>query len=207
MDNPWQEIPLSDYENHMSLVSVGQLQAMNRIMLDQCTAFPSPEIMLLGAAGGNGLEHIDPARTAHVYAVDINAEYLQSCMNRFPNLDGILSCLCVDLTDDAEELPHAGLLIANLLIEYIGYGHFWRIVDRVRPKWVSCVIQVDEGENFVSDSPYLHVFDCLDQIHQSIDGAMLREGLSEIGYRSIGKEEFLLPNGKKCCVWISRRRI
>lgn len=90
MDNPWQEIPLSDYENHMSLVSVGQLQAMNRIMLDQCTAFPSPEIMLLGAAGGNGLEHIDPARTAHVYAVDINAEYLQSCMNRFPNLDGIL---------------------------------------------------------------------------------------------------------------------
>lgn len=101
------------------------------------------------------------------------------------------------MTDDAEELPHAGLLIANLLIEYIGYGHFRRIVDRVRPKWVSCVIQVDEGENFVSDSPYLHVFDCLDQIHQSIDGGMLREGLAEIGYRSIGREEFPLPNGKK----------
>ncbi len=27
--NPWEEISLSDYENHMSLDSVKQLQAMN----------------------------------------------------------------------------------------------------------------------------------------------------------------------------------
>ncbi len=196
MDNPWQKISLSDYENHMSLGSVGQLQAMNRIMREQCSSFPSSEIMLLGAAGGNGLEHIDPTRTTHVYAVDINAEYLKLCSRRFPNLKGILSCLCMDLTDDAAELPHAGLLIANLLIEYIGYGHFQRIVDRVGPKWVSCVIQVDPEDAFVSDSPYLHVFDCLEEIHRSIDADLLREKLAEIDYRSIGKEEFPLPNGK-----------
>ena len=35
MDNLWQKIPLSDYENHMSLGSVGQLQAMNRLLLPQ----------------------------------------------------------------------------------------------------------------------------------------------------------------------------
>jgi hypothetical protein len=29
MTNPWEEIPLSDYENHMKLDSVMQLQAMN----------------------------------------------------------------------------------------------------------------------------------------------------------------------------------
>ena len=29
MKNPWEEISLSDYENHMKLDSVMQLQAMN----------------------------------------------------------------------------------------------------------------------------------------------------------------------------------
>lgn len=33
--NPWNDISLDDYENHMSLSSVHQLQALNRIMKDQ----------------------------------------------------------------------------------------------------------------------------------------------------------------------------
>ena len=33
--NPWEEISLSDYENHMKLDSVMQLQAMNEMMKDQ----------------------------------------------------------------------------------------------------------------------------------------------------------------------------
>ena len=35
MKNPWEEIPLSDYENHMQLNSVMQLQAMNEMMKGQ----------------------------------------------------------------------------------------------------------------------------------------------------------------------------
>lgn len=34
MKNPWEEIPLADYENHMKLDSVRQLQAMNEMMKD-----------------------------------------------------------------------------------------------------------------------------------------------------------------------------
>lgn len=35
MKNPWEEISLDDYENHMSLDSVNQLQTMNAIMKAQ----------------------------------------------------------------------------------------------------------------------------------------------------------------------------
>lgn len=35
MANPWEEIKLDDYENHMSLDSVKQLQTMNMIMKSQ----------------------------------------------------------------------------------------------------------------------------------------------------------------------------
>lgn len=31
MNNPWKDINLSDYESHMALDSVRQLQAMNQI--------------------------------------------------------------------------------------------------------------------------------------------------------------------------------
>ena len=59
MNNPWEDISLSDYENHMSLGSVMQLQTLNSFMKDQFEAFPVDTAIVLGVAGGNGLEHID----------------------------------------------------------------------------------------------------------------------------------------------------
>ena len=57
--NPWEEISLSDYENHMSLNSVKQLQAMNEMMKKQFAAYPVTIAMVFGIAGGNGLEHVN----------------------------------------------------------------------------------------------------------------------------------------------------
>lgn len=58
-------------------------------------------------------------------------------------------------------LPHADLVIANLLVEYIGYPRFQRAVTQIHPAYVSCIIQINVDDSFVSDSPYLHVFDGL----------------------------------------------
>ena len=41
--------------------------------------------------------------------------------------------------------------MANLLVEYIGYECFQRIVGLVNPLYVSCIIQINTGESFVSD--------------------------------------------------------
>ena len=40
MSNPWEEISLDDYEKHMSLDSVRQLQALDAIMKEQFAAYP-----------------------------------------------------------------------------------------------------------------------------------------------------------------------
>lgn len=55
MKNPWEEIPLTDYENHMKLASVMQLQAMNEMMKGQFAAYPVSSVMIFGIAGGNAL--------------------------------------------------------------------------------------------------------------------------------------------------------
>lgn len=58
MKNPWEEIPLADYENHMKLDSVRQLQALNEMMKGQFDIYPVSSVMILGIAGGNGLEQV-----------------------------------------------------------------------------------------------------------------------------------------------------
>ena len=196
MRNPWEEIRLEDYENHMQLESVYQLQAMNAMMRQQFAACPAKTVMILGVAGGNGLEHLDPGAWGRVYGVDINRDYLAACKGRYPGLGDVLETVCADLTVQPE-LPHAELLIANLLVEYIGYDHFRQVVSRVEPQYVSCGIQINTDESFVSDSPYLHVFDGLEQVHHQMEETALESCMAAIGYRMCLRAESPLPNGKK----------
>ena len=166
MNNPWEDISLSDYENHMSLDSVKQLQAMNSIMKEQFGAYPVDTAMVLGVAGGNGLEHVSGDKYKTVYGVDINADYLKAVEARYGALEGVLKCVKADIINECDKLPEAQLVIANLLIEYIGYEAFMKAMMRVRPLYISCVIQINIDEHqWVSDSPYLHAFDRLDEVH------------------------------------------
>lgn len=198
MSNPWEEISLSDYENHMRLDSVMQLQVMNQMMKGQFQSYPVQTAMVLGIAGGNGIEHVSTEKYKKVYGVDINAEYLKSVQERYPNLSGILECLHKDLIVESNELPQAELVIANLLIEYIGYEVFQKIIIHVRPKYVSCIIQINTDEDeWVSDSPYLHVFDSLEKVHHQMEEKTLIAAMQEIGYQFTQTSEHSLPNGKK----------
>ena len=197
MSNPWEEISLDDYEKHMSLESVRQLQVMNAIMKGQFSAYPVDTAMILGVAGGNGLEHIDTDKFHTVYGVDINADYLHAVSQRYIQLSGVLECLHIDLINETEKLPQAQLLIANLLIEYIGYGAFQRAVLQTAPRYVSCVIQINtDAEQWVSESPYLRAFDRLDEVHHQMEEKALTAAMNKIGYSLILQESFPLPNGK-----------
>jgi hypothetical protein len=196
MKNPWEEIKLSDYENHMKLSTVMQEQCLNAIMKKQFYRYPVKSIMVLGVAGGNGLEHID-SRIEKIYGVDINREYLTECKKRNQNLDGVLECVRADLTEETTALPHADLVIADLFIEYVGYKCFEKAIGRIKPNYVSAVIQMNTGESFVSDSPYLPVFDRLDCVHHQMEESALSQAMNGIGYRLTEAEENPLPNGKK----------
>lgn len=197
MSNPWEEIRLDDYENHMRLDSVRQLQTMNAIMKMQFEVYPVETAMVLGVAGGNGLEHIRTDKYRIVYGVDVNEAYLSAVSERYAELSDVLTLLHLDLVQDAERLPQAELVIANLLIEYSGYEAFRKAVLQSAPEYVSCVIQINMDENsWVSDSPYLHAFDGLDTIHHQMEEKVLAAAMEEIGYVEILRETERLPNGK-----------
>lgn len=197
MANPWEEISLSDYENHMKLNSVLQLQSMNKMMKGQFNAYPVNSAIILGVAGGNGLEHIDRNKFQKIYGIDINKEYLNTVKSRYEDISDILECIQLNLLEETNKLPQADLLIADLLIEYIGYDCFQKAVEQVQPKYVSCIIQINTDNSFVSDSPYLHSFDGLEQIHTQIEEKALEKIMCEIDYFKIKTLDNILPNGKK----------
>ena len=195
--NPWEEISLETYEKHMSMDSVKQLQEMNRIMKDQLDVYPAETVMILGIAGGNGLEHIKKDKYKTVYGVDINESYLQKTKNRYLNLSDILQCLHLDIVSETDKLPHSDLLIANLLVEYIGYDAFVRAIKKINPEYISCVIQINTDEKmWVSDSPYIHAFDSLDKIHHQMEAETVNRKMKSTGYELILQDTKDLPNGK-----------
>lgn len=196
-NNPWGEIDLEAYENHMSLDSVFQLQSLNKMMKDQFYSYPVQSIMVLGVAGGNGLEHIDKRIINKVYGVDINKDYLDTCINRYPELQDVLDIIHTDLTQETNELPYTDLLVANLVIEYIGYENFQKTVNQISPKYVSAIIQINGDTAFVSNSPYLHVFDRLKEVHHQIEETTLVNAMEQVGYRKVVQVDEDLPNGKK----------
>lgn len=197
MNNPWKAINLDDYENHMKLDSVRQLQVLNHIMKGQFERYNVSHVMILGVAGGNGLEHVRDAKFKSVYGVDINADYLQECSKRYPELKDKLHLIEADLMDETVKLPHAELVIANLLIEYIGYKAFQNIIKKIKPQYVSCTIQINTDKSFVSASPYLHVFDGLEEVHHQMSITGLNESMLGLKYKLTCQDEMILSNGKR----------
>lgn len=195
--NPWLAIELSDYENHMCFQSVYQLQTLNEMMEGQINKYGVKTVMILGVAGGNGLNHINPGKIDKVYGVDINSSYLDLCCKRYESLSHIFEPIQIDLTQNTSELPKADLLVADLLLEYIGLNCFDRVIDQVQPEVISCILQADINDNFVSDSPYLHVFDRLEDVYHAVTVYELTRIMFQKHYELNFVDERLLPNYKK----------
>ena len=194
MGHPWEEVTLSDYEGHMALV--GQLQALNAIMQRQFSAFPQAKSgAVWGVAGGNGLEHGAELQT--LYGIDVNPAYLAACRSRFLYLGDKLRLVQADLSSLDAPIPHADLVIANLLLEYIGIGLFAAQLLRTSPCYLSCVVQRNLGAAFVSPTQYEAAFSGIGALHQDIRPSALCTALAGVGYVRVKEEVYPLPNQKQ----------
>jgi spermidine synthase len=104
VDNPWLEVPLGDYESHMSSAGVEQSAALSELF-DEALAHCQPEsVAVIGIAGGNGLDRIDSSVTRRVVGVDINPAYLDTVRQRYGHMRG-LELMCADLTERFDGCP------------------------------------------------------------------------------------------------------
>lgn len=196
MMNPWEELELEYYEGHMQSENVYQAQSLNLIMKDQFNCYPVKSICILGVSGGNGLEHINANDVSKIFGLDINNTYLKICHRRFHHLKDVLELIHSDLTLEDARIPHAEIIVANLIIEYLGIETFKRLIERSNVNYISCVIQINDNNFFVSSSlfeKYFHKIECL---HNDIDKEQLVIALQSIGFDVILSKEYKMPNNK-----------
>ena len=119
MVNPWLDIPLDDYERHMTLPQVAQAQLLSDLLAEALGRHAPRSVAVLGCAGGNGFEHFVAGGIERVVGVDINPKYLATARARFGASLPSLELIAGDLQDASVTFAPVTLVFAGLLFEYV----------------------------------------------------------------------------------------
>jgi hypothetical protein len=195
MSSPWLEVPLEDYEGHMLAPEVAQLPVLADLFAEALALRRPASLAVLGVAGGNGLDRIDPALTKRVVGIDCNPLYLEAVRRRYAGLSG-LEVHCVDLAGEMVEAAPVDLVHAALVFEHAGVGlcleNAVRMVDAGGA--LSVVLQLP-SEQAVSPSAYASI-QRLRSNFVYVEPGELRRALQERGLLLERESRRDLPEGK-----------
>ena len=195
--NPWLHIPLEDYELHMSHHLVGQSTLLNALTKKYLDAIKPEDVIFLGIAGGNGLEHIDNQITKSVFGIDINQDYLDTAYKRYKESIPTLQLVNLDITQHSESICKADLIWAALVLEYTGIDKALAFCSNNMRKEGHLVISIQSNNNKQTVSPTgIESVKKAGEIFSIVDPEKLTSKASDTGYKLMGKEENMLPNGK-----------
>ena len=197
MASPWLDIPLADYEGHME--HVGQARMLERVFGHALRMLQPQSVAVLGAAGGDGFEHLVGSGVTRTAAVDINPEYLQALERRFGSRVPGLAILCGDLDDPAIDFAPVDLILAALIFEYVDIGRaLQRARAWLRPLGTLWVVLQLAGTDQTAVTP--SSFGSLARLGSSMklqDAGRFRDAAAKADLAEISREILTLPGGKR----------
>jgi hypothetical protein len=201
MVRPWLDVPLEDYEGHMTSAEVGQLPVLAELF--QCALHRCrPEsVAVVGIAGGNGLEQIDRSVTKRIVGVDINQLYLEEVQRRFGTLAG-MELHRRDLTERGLGLMPVAMVHAALIFEHAGLdAALENALALVAPRGnLSIVLQLPSAvEQSVASTRYTSM-QTLKADFTLIDRDEVQSLLRLKGFQLVEQEHRSLPAGK--ALWL-----
>src|SRR5258706_2829717 len=119
MNNPWLQIPASDYEGHMSSPNIAQQQFLAQTFQEALSKYDSTFIAYLGCTTGNGLEFVNSDVTKKVTAIDLNPKYLEILRQRYGHIVPGLEVVEANLETCSLEESAYSLIFAGLIFEYV----------------------------------------------------------------------------------------
>jgi len=205
--NPWLSIPLEEYEGHMASPNVRQLQYLSRVFGDLLVEFAPESIAVLGVAGGNGLERVDPGRVKRVVGVDINPAYLDLARSRHGERLPGLELVCGDIASCGLSPSSFDLVYAALVFEYLDPAAVvGRIAEWLAPGGVAAaLLQLPSAScGKVSETPFRSVR-ILEPHIRLVDPAVLRALFAGYGFGEVRSGTETLEGGKRFFLGIYRR--
>ena len=200
MSNPWLHIPLSDYESHMRDPNVAQLDALAGLFEQSLTVCRPDSLAILGIAGGNGLDRVDPGLTQRIVGVDIHPGYLESVRQRYPELP--LKLVCMDLQREVLKEPPVQLVHAALIFEHAGTEQCLRnAASLVRGDgFLSVVLQLPtSGQPAVSQTS-VSSMQGLSEHFRFVDQGHLVASVGALGFSLVYEMRHEIPGGK--ALWL-----
>lgn len=202
MTNPWLNIPLNDYESHMSSPGIGQAQ-MIADQLDRALERWAPaSSAVIGCAGGNGLDKFAGRTVERVVAVDINPDYIEQTRARFAQRLPGLELICADVQSESLIYEPVDFTYAALLFEYVGMLPTLKTLKRnSRPNAaLTTVLQLPHSTiRDVSPSPYKSLAG-LASAMTLVTPETLRQAAADFGFAATDSTIIQLSSGKSFCV-------
>jgi len=199
MTSPWLNIPLAEYEGHMSLPGIGQARMLSDHFAEILAEYSPGSVAVIGCAGGNGLDRIRPETTTRIVTIDINPDYLRVLASRFTHRLPGLEPYVADVEVSLPAVEPVELVYAALLFEYVAPAPTFRnlaVLCRPRGSLVT-VVQLPAGSLApVSPSPYTSL-NALAAVMRLIAPEVLVRHAAEAGFVLSSTRQVVLPSGKR----------
>jgi hypothetical protein len=195
--NPWNHIPLADYELHMEHQDVGQAKLLNTLTGKYLEKLNPEYVLFLGVSGGNGLEHINAEKVRKVCAIDVNDSYLKETRRRFGNKINHLELVNTDIGSSSTSYIKADFVWPALIAEYVNIDSLFEFIN-INTELDSILvvtIQSNNGVQSVSTTGVESV-KSVGSIFKIVDREALKIRAGIFGFECVGSEENFLPNGK-----------
>jgi hypothetical protein len=201
MRHPWLEIPITDYEAHMALPSVGQAQLLGTALQRTITQFQPCSLAVLGVAGGNGLEFAQRAGVRRLVALDFNPDYLALCSRRYATYFAEFEPVLHDLSQGPPVITPVECIFAGLVLEYLCVASFCGYLASLLTigGGFAALLQLPSPTlPEVSPSPFTSLAR-LESAFSFVPPASLQDSLSAHGFSRIAVDRYDLDSGKSFC--------
>ena len=186
MNNPWLNVPLADYEGHMTLPGIEQASLLADIFGGFIAEFSPSSVAVIGCTGGNGFEKIPPS-VSRVVGVDINPHFIDETSTRFKDRIQNLELIAGDIQSPEVSFAPVDLIFLGLVLEYVD-------ADSVMAKMPSMltahghiitVLQMPtSGQQQISPSPFKSVHPVGEIMHlvppESLQNCANAQGLVQL---------------------------
>lgn len=188
----------------MALPQVAQAELLADILAAALARWRPGSVAVLGCAGGNGFERIDPATTRRVVGVDLVPDFVEAVGRRFEGSFAVLELVVGDVQNPATRFAPVDLVYAALLFEYVDPEQVMaRMPELLVPGGVlvTVVQRPDAGVAKITPSPYTSLAALASSLHlvdpQALAAVAARHGalgLESHQERSRGGKRFAVQS-------------
>jgi SAM-dependent methyltransferase len=203
--NPWLDIPLADYEGHMSLPDVGQAAMLAGQLGALVARYRPSSVAVIGCAGGNGFDRV-PSFVERLVGVDINPGYIDLAASRYTERVNGLELYVGDIQSEQQIFQPVELIYAALVFEYVDVARSMRALARccVRGGVLATLVQLPhETKSSVTPSPYSSL-QRLSPVMKLVEPDDLATSAAEAGFTLEDSNVIASPGEKQFAVQIFR---